>query len=239
LGLFLVILAASIVGAIVEVLVQMFYVVQELKPGDIFSLLGYWVGWSVTAAFSFICPFLLAVAIHLYLVDQKILRQKPLGWQSSATVAIITFFGCLGLAMLPIVVVQTLRASASGEMLGLATAVALATPPAVVNAAFVFRSGQRLGNPSSSNALVDFLVFGLFGAIAAVVVGSFLTLLFLREAPDLSGYVPLFVSTQIPQILAVAAVSGLFGASECAMSRRAENAALTCVQARSALQLSV
>lgn len=215
LGLFAVTLTALLVGTACDLL-QAAIMADEPVTRHYDQLI-YRLGWGLTESFAFILPLLFAAAIRLYLIDRRVHRGQALEWQTVAVALIMAFVACWGLAALPTVLVQTIRAVQNGDALDLTFAMLLAAPPAIVNASFVILSGTRVNGSALRRALADFASFSLIGGVSALLVFSIHKL---RAVQDYS-----FWQVYLADIATIVVVSGLFGALQCSISRGLEASA--------------
>ena len=212
LGLIAVTAAGLFVGAACDI--ALMAILTDEPRATYFGVLDYRIQWALMQSFAFILPLLFAAAIRLYLIDRRVHRGRPLEWQTVSVALILAFTACWGLAALPTVLLQTIKGAQSGVALDLTFALLIAVPPAVVNAGFVALSDMRVNGSKWRRALSDFAIFGAIGGTCALLVLAFQKM---RAGADFS-----LLEVYGADIATMTAISGLFGALQCSISRGLE-----------------
>ena len=219
-GILVIVSLAVLLGPLASLVVNRFLLGAVLSPEQVWNMIAYWFQWGLAASVAFILPVTFAAAIHLYLIDRKYFREDEGGWGQTAATLLLAFFGCYGLALLPIVAVQAWRASAEGAFLGLFEAMLMSLPPAVVSVLYIWLSSRSFGASRGRTLLMDFTAFALTAGCVAGGVAAVLTVRTLSSigAEDFRDF-PTLIVLHLGPVVTATIVAGVFGALQCAMSQ--------------------
>jgi hypothetical protein len=212
-AIFLIALVAIISGP----LTSAFSSTGELTPTQIRQTIQEWSGLGFVIALSFVMPMFLVAAIRLYLIDLKG-RGHHMLWPEHVMILLLASIGCYGLAAAPWVAFRAYEAGQVISTMNLTIALLYALPSAICNVALVMTSDIVRRGSLLHGAVFDFVLFGCLGGVTSVLVASLISLMRLEGAADFNGFGPFFW-IEIPFVVAVALVSGVNGALQCAASR--------------------